>query len=148
MSEEQPPTLECVSMVFCDMVYHCPDTNRFSFLGARNIIRVKSLPWRVPESWLCCSLTSGRGEYRLRVTLEEGDPEQAAPIKCDSLAFRHPNELKEVCIGLPEIPVMREGLHMIMLHANDEPIAALPLWVRGVDDRGERAPSGVERDDR
>lgn len=125
--------LTCISVMICDDLYRDESTKKLIVVGAFNTISVPELPAQHPKMCVLFTLTNGRGEYDLSLTIEhERTGREILCIK-GPLLIDDPLAIADVDVRLHGIVFPESGKYWVVLRCDEEIIQQRPFFVVEVD---------------
>lgn len=134
--EPNPEKLTCISIIICDDVYRDETTKKLIIVGTFNSIHARELPCRHPRMTVLFTLTNGRGDYDLSLSVESAeDREPIVEIK-GPFHSDDPLGIIDVNVQLVGIGFQLEGKYWIVLRADGEIIGQRPFGVNVANTQG------------
>jgi len=121
--------LTCVSMVLCDDVYRDEVTKKSVLVGTFNNINTPVLPYTHPRMVVVFSLTNGRGEYNLGLTIQNERSGQDVISLGGPLRVNDPLQFVDVTVVLRSVEFSDAGKYWAVLEADSEILAQRPFLV-------------------
>ncbi len=124
-----PELPECVSIILCDDIYRDERTKKLVIVGTFNNINVRSFPSIHHQLKILFTLTNGRGNYTIELSIENARTGNAIMKLKGPAQLPDPLKIVDFDIGLVGLPIPEPGKYWVVLKADDEIIAQRPFTV-------------------
>jgi hypothetical protein len=125
-----PEKLTCLSIVVCDEVYRDEITKKLILVGTLNAIVSNDVPCRIPKLTVMFSLTNGKGNYNVVVTIEHADTGQEIVSLGGPLRVEDPLAVMDMVMPLVNVAFPVEGKYWVVVKADGEILVQRPIWVK------------------
>jgi hypothetical protein len=141
-----PEKLTCVSIIVCDDVFRDEWTKKLVVVGTFNQITAKEFPCLHRQLHVLFTLTNGRGEYDLSLSIEhERTGKVVAEIR-GPLVQESPLAMNDVNVQLGNLLFEEEGKYWVVLKADNAIIGQRPIVVRSRPDQGPKGGTDDQPD--
>jgi hypothetical protein len=124
-----PEKLCCISIVICDEVYRDETSKKLILVGTFSAITASAVPCTHGRMSVLFTLTNGKGEYALSLSVEHEQSGQevfsvAGPLKMDD-----PLAIVDMNLQIEKLVFPKAGKYWIVLKADGEVLQQRPIWV-------------------
>ncbi len=127
---DNPERLTCISAIICDDVFRDEMTKKLVIVGTFNVLTTGSFPAVHPRMCLLFSLTNGKGEYQLSVSVQH----EASGIEVVRVGgpFHMPTPLAvaDVDVRFGNLHLPAAGKYWVVIESDGVPINQRPFFVQ------------------
>jgi hypothetical protein len=132
-----PERLTCVSIILCDDIFRDESTRKLVLVGTFNLIRARAFPCVHPRMCILFSLTGGRGDYQLSVTVEH-ERSGVEVLKMDGpLRVSNPLAIVDFDVRLSNLELPAGGKYWVCVRSDGEIVGQRPFDVTALEPERE-----------
>jgi len=128
-----PEQLTCLSIIVCDEIYRDERTKKQIIVGTFNRIGATEFPVRHPKMSVLVSVTNGRGNYELKVTVVNASTEALLMEVSGPFTMNSPLDIIDINLEIVGIIFPSPGKYWVNVEADGNLIASRPVRVEKVD---------------
>jgi hypothetical protein len=125
---------QCLSVIICDDIYRDEDTKKLIIVGTFNTIHPHRFPWTHPKMCVLFTLTNGRGEYRMSLSVEHARSGVEIARISGPLKMTQPLAISDFNVVFQNLPFTTDGKYWVSVKVDDTIIMQRPFVVMALPD--------------
>ena len=121
--------LECISIIVCDEIYRDESTKKLIIVGTFNTIHAVTFPCRHNKMNVLFSVTSGRGDYDVSLTVEHGATGSPIAEIRGPMHFDNPLQIADVNVEFHGLEFPEPGKYWVTLKVEGEILRQRPILI-------------------